>query len=299
MNLRMLSQLPPTEVDAYLVWPRAGNTGDALIADACQRFLQHRGIDVWRSDGSLEEAAIASDFEYLKAALAPFRGMLMFSGGGNIGIYPDNGDIRAAVLSEAGPRQRCLVFSQSALRPEPALIDPRVTVWCRDRTSYAILHEAKVRVELVPDMALYMDDVIEKCPGGEKTFFIKRALNADAETIDHGITFDGPSADLTLRNPLDQIIATLKPYEVVISDRLHGGLIALMMRKKTVLLPVGYHKIRSFYDTWLYSNSGAAFVDAQDDLRPRMIALQTPSCNLKLMFCRFADPALGRFLMRR
>ena len=34
----------------------------------------------------------------------------------------------------------------------------------------------------------------------------------------------------------------------LISDRLHGGLIAaLMMRKKVIFLPVGYHKIRSFF----------------------------------------------------
>jgi len=37
---------------------------------------------------------------------------------------------------------------------------------------------------------------------------------------------------LTLAQPLEQIIATLKPFELVISDRLHGGLIALIMRKK-------------------------------------------------------------------
>jgi exopolysaccharide biosynthesis predicted pyruvyltransferase EpsI len=297
MSLAEQSSLPPTGVDAILVCSRGGNTGDSLIADACERYLQHRGIDVWRSDGRLEEAALAGNTEYLSAALSEFRGMLIFSGGGNVGIYPDNGATRAAVLAQMGPRHRCLIFSQSALRPEPALIDPRVTVWCRDSVSFAILQHAGTRVELVPDMALYMDDTIEKHPGGEGAFYIRRAPGQDAESIDHGIIVDGPAADLTLREPLDHVIAALKPYDIVISDRLHGGLIALMMRKKVVLLPVGYHKIGAFYDTWLSSMTGAAFVDAQEDLQPRMVALQTPTCDPRDLFCRYADPALDRFLM--
>jgi len=297
MNLRQQSRLPPTSVDAFLIWPRGGNTGDLLIADACERYLRHRGIDVWRSDGSFEEAAIAGDGTYLREALSRFRGMLMFPGGGNIGIYPDNGAIRAAVLVHAGPRHRCLVFSQSALRPERALVDPRVTVWCRDKTSFAILQRAGTRVELVPDMVLYMDDTIEKHPGGAGTFFIRRPPKGDTESVDHGIVFDGPTADLTLRDPLEQVIGALKPYDIVISDRLHGGLIALMMRKKVVFLPVGYHKTRSFFDTWLAAMPGAVFVNTQSDLHPSMIDLQTPACNLKALFCKHADPAFSRFLM--
>src|SRR5512146_1056409 len=162
MNLRTQGLLPPASVDAYLIRPRGGNTGDRLVADACQRFLRERGIEVWPSDGSLEEAAIAGDSAYLAAVLSPFRGMLMFPGGGNIGIYPDNEAIRAGILAYATAQQRCLVFSQSAVRAEPCLIDNRVTVWCRDAISLAILEKAGTRVELVPDMALYMDDLIAK-----------------------------------------------------------------------------------------------------------------------------------------
>src|SRR5277367_6004227 len=84
MNLFRQSRLPPTGVDAFLIWARAGNIGDWLIADACERFLADRGIDVWRSDGSIEDAAIAGDGAYLGDLFSSFRGMLMFAGGGNI-----------------------------------------------------------------------------------------------------------------------------------------------------------------------------------------------------------------------
>jgi exopolysaccharide biosynthesis predicted pyruvyltransferase EpsI len=297
MNLRQQSRLPPLGVDALLICPRGGNTGDLLIADACERFLRDRRIDVWRSDGSIEDAALANDREYLGDLLASFRGMLMFAGGGNIGIYPDNELVRAAVLAQLRPRHRCLVFPQSALRPEPALARQAVTVWCRDATSEALLQEAGTRTALVPDITLYMDAVIPKAPGGMGTFYIKRTQGGDAETIDHGIRWQAPSLDLTLSRPLDEIIARLEPYEFVISDRLHGGLIALMMRKKVVLLPVGYHKIRSFFETWLSSNPGAAFVDTEEELAIRLAALQSPTCDFAALFCEHADAAFEDFLL--
>jgi exopolysaccharide biosynthesis predicted pyruvyltransferase EpsI len=298
MNLRQQSKLPPASVEAFLSWPRAGNAGDWLIADACERFLADRGIDTWRSDGSIEDAALAGDTEYLGDLFGGFRGMLIFSGGGNIGIYPDNAALRKALISHSGPRCHCLVFPQSALSPEPALVNARVTVWCRDAASQAILRQAEIRTELVPDIALYMDDIIPRRPGGAGFFQIKRTRGGDAEAIEHDIALPCDSADLTRASGLDRIISALEPYEFVLSDRLHGGLIAAMMRKKVVFLPVGYHKIKSFYDTWLCSLPGNAFVGTQDELQPALSALEPPRDDLRELFCRHAQPAFDRFLLK-
>ena len=297
MTLLQQSKLPPTSVDAFLIWPRGGNTGDLLIADACEKFLRERGIDVWRSDGSIEDAAISGATDYLGDLFGSFRGMLMFPGGGNIGIYPDNAAIRAAVIAHSGAHHRCLVFPQSALGPEPALVQSRVTVWCRDAVSKALLEAAGTRTALVPDIALYMDDVIQKTPRGSGIFYIKRTRGGDAETIEHHIEPGCESADLTRSQPLEQIIAVLAPYEFVISDRLHGGLIAAMMRKKVVLLPVGYHKIRSFYETWLKSIPGTAFVGRQEELMSVLSTLHWPGTDFKSLFLEHAEPAFDQFLL--
>lgn len=246
MTLRQQSRLPPANVDAYLLWTRKGNKGDLLIAESCERYLRERGISAWRCDGSIEEAALAGDAEYINDLLAAFRGLLFFSGGGNIGIYPDNELIRAAVIRQARPHHRFLVFPQSALQPEPALIDLRVTVWCRDAVSQTILQRSGAKTALVPDIALYMDDLIPKQPEGAGLYYIRRTPSCDAETIGNGIELGVPSADLMLAEPLHQIIATLNAYQIVVSNRLHGGLIALMMRKKVIFLPVEYHQINLF-----------------------------------------------------
>jgi exopolysaccharide biosynthesis predicted pyruvyltransferase EpsI len=269
-----------------------------LIIDACERFLRDRNIRTWRSDGSIEEAALAGDAEYLADLFSAFRGMVMFPGGGNVGIYPDNEMVRAAVIRQIGARHRCLIFPQSAVQPEPALINERVTVWCRDEISRAILSKSGILTELVPDIALYMDDLIPKAPGGVGVFCIKRTPGGDAETINHGIAPDCASADLTLSQPLDRIIDTLSAFELVISDRLHGGLIALMMRKKVILLPVGYHKIKSFYSTWLESERGAAFAETQKQMLEQSYKLQFPTTDFAMLFCRYAAPAFERFLLR-
>ena len=297
-NLWQQTKLPPTNVDAVLVWTRLGNTGDHLIGDACERFLRDRGMTLWRCDGSIEEAALANDTEYLGDFLSQFRGPVFFSGGGNIGIYADNERIRAAVLAQAGPRRQCLVLPQSALKPEPALIDPRVTVWCRDEVSQSILQGRGTRTVLVPDIALYMDDLIPKRPHGSGCFYIRRTAGVDAERVDHGCDPDCAVEDLTFARPLERVLATLEPYEIVISDRLHGGLIGLMMRKKVILLPVTYHKIRAFFDTWLRDAPGAAYAETQAELLAALPSVQSPSRDFKALFLEHADPALRRFLSK-
>jgi exopolysaccharide biosynthesis predicted pyruvyltransferase EpsI len=295
MTLRQQSRLPPSGVDALFIWPRGGNSGDQLIADACELFLRNQGIDVWRSDGSIEEAALAGDADYLGDLFADFRGMVMFNGGGNIGIYPDNAAIRAAVI-ERTTLQRCLVFPQSALKPEQALVNARVTVWCRDSVSESTLAPVGTRTALVPDIALYMDQAIPKRPQGSGVYYIKRTPGADLENIVPHIETGWPSADLTLSRPLDEIIATLEPYEFVITDRLHGGLIALMMRKKVVFLPVAYHKVAAFYETWLRSNRGAAFAPDPAAARAKLPFLDWPD-DISQLCALHADRAFNHFLL--
>ena len=117
MTLRRQSKLPPLSADALLICPRGGNTGDLLIADACEKFLHDRGISAWRSDGSIEDAAVADDSEYLGDLFASFRGMLMFVGGGNIGIYPDNELIRAQSHCTAEPAPSLSCFSSIGAAP--------------------------------------------------------------------------------------------------------------------------------------------------------------------------------------
>jgi len=170
-------------------------------------------------------------------------------------------------------------------------------VWCRDAVSHRILQESGARAELVPDVALYLDSRIEKRPNGTGIFCIRRVQGREQEYVEHGIGANLHGEDLTYRSPLPDILSALAPFETVVSDRLHGGLIALMLRKKVVLLPVGYHKIKAFYDTWLRDNASVAYVERAEDLNPTIARLQPQVADFSALFCRHADPALQRFLL--
>jgi len=301
-TLRDRQQLPPRDVDAYFIWPRGGNTGDLLIQQACHRFLRERGMSVWVSDGSVEAACLDNDHEYLRDAVGGFGGAVCFPGGGNIGRYPDNAHIRAAVIASLHPRSHCLVFSNSAAAPEPALRHDRVTVWCRDAESHRRLAADGVRTDLVPDMAFSMDGALPTYPGGEDAYLIRRD---DAETVGHGVTIATrpygmtirAASDLTLRTPLPHVLAALSPYRLVVSDRLHGALVGALMGKEVVLLPVDYHKSRSLYDTWLSGHRRIRFADDAASLeRAAPAASDGSEFSLRDLFREHADPAFDRFL---
>ena len=71
-----------------------------------------------------------------------------------------------------------------------------------------------------------------------------------------------------------------------------------MMHKKVIFMPVGYHKIKSFYSTWLKNEPGAAFVENQQQLLEACYNLRFATTDFRALFCRYADPAFELFLLR-
>jgi exopolysaccharide biosynthesis predicted pyruvyltransferase EpsI len=293
-----LSSLPPLprHVDGIFICPRGGNTGDDLIRRGCLSFLRSMGLDVWESDGAIEHAALTNNASFLKSALSTFRGFIFFTGGGNVGIYRDNEIIRKQVIEHATQARGILVFPQSCMRPEEAFIHPRVTVWAREADSFSMLRSAKIDTDLVPDAALFLDPEFPAVPHGEGVFFIRRGKDRCDERVEHEIRIEAPTADLTYDQPISEIVSALKDFKVVVSDRLHGGIISLAMRKRTAWLPVRYHKIRSFFETWFAQVPGISFVDNTDALNTFLSDPTPPSINPVELFLSRAVPSFVRFL---
>lgn len=293
-------RLPPRDVDAYYVRPRGGNTGDLLLSHGVIWYLEERGLRVWISDGSIEQSALAGDTAYLHAAIGEFPGLVCFPGGGNIGRYPDNGQVRAAVISSLHPSSRCLIFPNTYFGPEPALSDPRVVVWARDRQSLSKLVTFDVRAALVPDAAFALHAAMPRLSEGSGTYLI---LREDAEQVAHGVSPrcfipDGlaGASDLTLASTIPGLVGALAPAEFVVSDRLHGGLTALMLGKKVVLLPVDYHKSRSFYDTWLTDVPAVTFARSASELPEALESLAEGCPDLTELFRSIADPLFDQLV---
>jgi len=289
-------ELPPAGVEGILLATPGGNTGDELIGAGSERFLRRAELDVWRSDGSIERAVERGDHRFLRAALEGFTGIVFLPGGGNIGIYPENARLRAAVIASASNARGFLVLPQSCFRTEETLRQDGVTVWARESASHRVLEAAGVTTRLVPDASFAMVDTITPSPGGEGTFFILRAPGTCEERVEHTLTVDGPADDLTFALPLGEIETRLGPWGTVVSDRLHGGLIAIMMRKPTALLPVAYHKNASVYETWFADDPGVGFVTSQPELDALRDELNPPETDLAALFAERASAALVEFL---
>src|SRR5258706_2577124 len=57
VSLRRQSKLPPSGVDALLMWTRLGNAGEPLIADGCEKVLRQPGSSVSRSHWSIHDVS--------------------------------------------------------------------------------------------------------------------------------------------------------------------------------------------------------------------------------------------------
>ena len=289
---------PPSIVgrDAVFIANPFGNLGDNLIAEACVAFLRESGVDIVESNGALEEAARRNDSAYLSAALGRFTGVVYFAGGGNIGIYPDNAHRRRVVIEHAPRARRFLVMPQSCFAPEPALRDDRVEVWARELASLRILRAAKIDARLVPDAVFGFGDRIAESPDGNGVLSILRTPGTCHERVEHGFIPPGATADPTFRGTLPEAMATIAPFRTVLSDRLHGGILASMMRKRVGFLPVGYHKIRSFYDTWFTDDPGVSFVETAEQVREFLTGDTRSQLRHREVFMERAAPALQAFL---
>ncbi len=280
-------------VDSWL-----GNTGDRLIREGCIRFLRDEGLDPAVSDGVIETAARAHDTEALLASIGAFEGIVVFCGGGNLGIYLDNMLIRERVIHAAGAARGFLVMPQSGPHPEAALRDPRVTVWARDAVTHDLLTQRGLRTRLVPDASFVMADTLPRVAGDPRsTFVIRRSEGRCQERVPLWTIPAEASGDVTFDLPLDDVVATLAPHGTVLSDRLHGAVIALMMGKRTGIMPVGYHKNAAYAATWLDGIPGVRFLPTLDAVREFRDSDETPPpIDWRERFADVARPALREFL---
>lgn len=273
-----------------------GNTGDKLIGQGCLSFLHDMKIPLEQPDPRLIQAALDGDHASLSRSLEKHEGYIFFSGGGNIGIYKENENVRANIIRHAKNAKGFLVFPQSCFAPEDSLKSPGITVWAREKSSYDLLQKAGIRTALVPDAAFYMEDAVPVLPDGEGCFFVRRSEGCCSERVEHPLRISCPSQDLTLNQPLEEVIRALSPYRCVMSDRLHGAIISVLMHKRTALLPVAYHKNESFYDTWFKEDDGIGFIRNEEDLGRFLKGNAVPKISPKVLFLKYALLEFENFL---
>ena len=220
-------------------YPNPGNVGDAAINLACWRYLSARfeEVEICAPDGT------------------PSHRDVFVGGGGNLveNYYEDI----ATFLTRLEPGRRLYIFPSTVVGYGELMsrISPFVRIVCREPVSYA--HVTRV---LPPDrVALGHDFAFALGPALRERFAVKIAqlpkrvgqlFRADRERArpdTGGVDVFGQMIgfwnDMTqTERVLDAGVRILLGYGVVHTDRLHGGILAGILGRQTVLYPNSYFK---------------------------------------------------------
>ena len=86
-----------------------------------------------------------------------------------------------------------------------------------------------------------------------------------------------PSQQILTANLLYLGIQQLSQYPLIITNRLHGHILALLLRRPNILLPNSYHKNQAFYHTWTHLDPDSQFCETPEQLLQSLNSLQSIS----------------------
>lgn len=198
-----------------------GNVGDALIEWATFQLFDQFGIR-WTL---VEPTATPPDVDEV-----------VFGGGGNMGtMWMNNWHLRSICLAWDLP---VTILPQSFATREDR---PFHRIYVRERASLGLAGDAI----LAPDLALGLHVDPQIRPARKLGIFLRK----DSEGVVRRRWFRRDPVRLCTTP--EQYLALAGRYEQIVTDRLHFAICGLIHGRRTTLLPNGYHKNVSMFDTWL------------------------------------------------
>ena len=290
--------VPPGSRCALLDFPNYANVGDNAIWLGELAYLRRAGVEiVYRSD------QLAYSPRQLARRLG--EGTILLSGGGNFGdLWPAHQWFREQVL-DSFPRHRIVQLPQTIRFTERANLEraravfsrhPDVTVLVRDEESCDI--DVGAETALCPDMAFALGPLERRCAATRDVVWLLRsdhesALASDVERMDWpddererrpplalsaarrlqealsahaaGHRFRATLEDRLASARLARGLQTLSEGRLVVTDRLHGHVLCLLLGIPHVLLDTRHGKLRSFHDTWTKGSELVQWADSADE----------------------------------
>lgn len=236
-----------------------GNYGDSLIREGALRFFD---------DNKLDYLHLTEPESVIFEKLEEFRGSdkyktFVFGGGGAwIELY-FNRMIR--VIEKAlGVFDKVIILpstykSHNLLDSFLSRIDNKKIVFFR-RDDY-ISKEAISSSILVPDMALYIDEIfIDNEEKYEKGYF----LRGDSESInkiqipENNFDLSSKGNDMT---DVNYFFNYLNEYKEIYTDRLHVCIAGYLLGKKVYFYDNSYNKNKSLYMTYFFDKENIEFIN--------------------------------------
>lgn len=219
----------------------AGNYGDSLIREGSERFFQHYGFEysicdlrpVYRGKVSIADVIESTSHRSPVA---------VFNGGGALNSHYRQGGRIAKIAQQ---------FDRSAILPSSIALDlseldlpASTTVFVRDRyESQAAAPDA----QFCHDMAFFLGRTEFGFPAGHGA---GRLFRRDKERAESTRRL-WPNLDISKRGnalaPVGGFLRKIASFEEVYTDRLHVGIAAALLGRKTHLYSNDYFKIRAIY----------------------------------------------------
>lgn len=158
-----------------------------------------------------------------------------------------------------------------------------LTLIAREQQSYDIYKEMlgnSVRILLTPDIVFSLNEIEKTDRKGVSIIFrndIEKAIDSKTEEKiknyckikEYQVTYDD-TCDVHITGngfyELRAFVNKIKKKELVITDRLHGMILAYITGTPCIALDNNNHKIKSTYDTWLGDCGRITLIDEDDDL---------------------------------
>ncbi|KAK7477598.1 hypothetical protein BaRGS_00031146 [Batillaria attramentaria] len=236
--------------------------------------------------------------------------VILMHGGGNLIGYGQENDCREKAF-QAFPKHKTIILSQSffmygseasvAHRVKMYCCNPELTILLRDRLS---LHIAKrlftngTKLLLAPDMAYAIGPVSRFSPpvydvvwlhrGDSETPVYKSLPTFPRNTLVRVSDWRGwtsPKGATTLEtahNMMMNGLLFLQRGRVVVTDRLHGHILCILLDIPHVLLDNADNKLSSYHNTWTRGLTNTRLTDnPQDAARLAMELLETYGKSLQ------------------
>lgn len=293
LHRRFREVLPPPRPVALIGLPQHRNVGDHIIWMAQRRWLQRAGYQI------VYEADPRSYSDRAMEGAVRDDAFIAFSGGGSIGdLWPTFRLLLEQVLDRFA-HVPVVVLPQSVhfddLRQEEQWrravgTHPDVRIIVRDHQSLERASSWDALVVLAPDAAFALDRLRVPSARQPTVKLLRRDKESDTPTVDASVDWNVPGSGLVqggfrLSGKVARRFPRLAPVhwrasdvrswleirrglrvigsgQVLITDRLHAHIAAVLAGRPNVVLDNSYGKNRAFFETWTHQVPFAWWADS-------------------------------------
>ncbi len=285
-NIKEINKIDKSEKKIVLLGsPEYNNLGDHLIAYATKIFIEDNFKEYRYYE--ISEKNILHCINKVKKYIND-DDVILLQGGGNMGdLYLDQVNIRKKVLTNF-INNKIIIMPQTIYFSSPKNYLPyyynnlNLHIFAREQISYDILKNMRVNnLYLVPDIAIYLINNLSFKKNNRKGILM--CLRDDKEKSDikfsqldsdifnsHSIINVSTVLNVSVSiNDREQILFDLfnkfTSSSLVVTDRLHGMIIAAITHTPCIVLPTFNHKVIESYK-WLKRLGYVYLLNQEDDI---------------------------------